>query len=146
MRGFACIGLYYPKDSNNIGAVLRAGGCYDVSMIAIQGKRYRKSNVDTRKEYRHTPFLEVENLKDIIPRDTIPIAVDLLDDAIALPNYKHPERGFYIFGPEDGTLGDKVTSWCRDKIYVPTNGCMNLAATVNVILYDRLMKSYSREY
>ena len=26
-------------------------------------------------------------------------------------------------------------------IYVPANGCMNLAATVNVMLYDRLAKS-----
>jgi hypothetical protein len=26
-------------------------------------------------------------------------------------------------------------------VYIPTNGCMNLAATVNVLLYDRLAKS-----
>ncbi|TOK02114.1 hypothetical protein CGI27_01360, partial [Vibrio parahaemolyticus] len=26
-------------------------------------------------------------------------------------------------------------------VYVPTHGCMNLAATVNVVLYDRLAKS-----
>lgn len=25
-------------------------------------------------------------------------------------------------------------------IYVPMSGCMNLAATVNVVLYDRLLK------
>lgn len=28
----------------------------------------------------------------------------------------------------------------RDVVYVPTNGCMNLAATVNVVLYDRAAK------
>ena len=27
-------------------------------------------------------------------------------------------------------------------VYVPTIGCMNLAATVNVVLYDRLAKSF----
>ncbi len=26
-------------------------------------------------------------------------------------------------------------------VYIPTIGCMNLAATVNVVLYDRLAKS-----
>jgi tRNA(Leu) C34 or U34 (ribose-2'-O)-methylase TrmL len=26
-------------------------------------------------------------------------------------------------------------------VYIPTVGCMNLAATVNVVLYDRLAKS-----
>ena len=47
----------------------------------------------------------------------------------------------YVFGPEDGTLGKRVTDWCRDVVYVPTNYCMNLAATANVILYDRMSKS-----
>jgi tRNA(Leu) C34 or U34 (ribose-2'-O)-methylase TrmL len=58
-----------------------------------------------------------------------------------LPGYKHPERALYIFGPEDGTLGHDVLDWCRDVVYVPTNGCMNLAATVNVVLYDRMTKT-----
>lgn len=34
---------------------------------------------------------------------------------------------------------------CRDIIYVPTNGCMNLAATVNVILYDRMAKERAKK-
>jgi tRNA(Leu) C34 or U34 (ribose-2'-O)-methylase TrmL len=25
-------------------------------------------------------------------------------------------------------------------VYIPTTGCMNLAATVNVVLYDRMAK------
>jgi tRNA(Leu) C34 or U34 (ribose-2'-O)-methylase TrmL len=29
-------------------------------------------------------------------------------------------------------------------VYVPTIGCMNLAATVNVVLYDRLAKELMR--
>ena len=49
-----------------------------------------------------------------------------------------------IFGPEDGSLGESVFSYCRDIIYVPTNFCMNLAATVNVVLYDRLLKQIKK--
>jgi tRNA(Leu) C34 or U34 (ribose-2'-O)-methylase TrmL len=92
------------------------------------------------KQYRHRPLLRVENLKDVIPYDCVPVAVDLIEGAIPLPEYEHPERAFYIFGAEDATLGERVTSWCRDTIYIPTDGCMNLAATVNVVLYDRLVK------
>jgi tRNA(Leu) C34 or U34 (ribose-2'-O)-methylase TrmL len=77
---------------------------------------------------------------DVIPYDCVPVAVDLVDGAHSLPNYRHPERAFYVFGPEDGTLGKAVIDRCRDKIMVPTRFCMNLAATVNVILYDRLAK------
>jgi tRNA(Leu) C34 or U34 (ribose-2'-O)-methylase TrmL len=58
-----------------------------------------------------------------------------------LTEYQHPERAFYIFGPEDGSLKKNVTAWCKDIIYIPTHGCMNLAATVNVVLYDRMLKA-----
>ena len=70
----------------------------------------------------------------------MPVAVDIIEGAIPLPEYKHPERAFYIFGAEDATLGKRVLGWCRDVVYIPSNGCMNLAATVNVVLYDRLAK------
>jgi tRNA(Leu) C34 or U34 (ribose-2'-O)-methylase TrmL len=44
---------------------------------------------------------------------------------------EHSERpAGYIFSPEDGTLGHLITDRCRDKIFVPTAGCMNLAACV----------------
>lgn len=70
----------------------------------------------------------------------IPVAVDLVPKARSIINYVHPESAFYIFGPEDGTLDDHIINKCQDVIYIPTNGCMNLAATVNVVLYDRMVK------
>lgn len=57
-----------------------------------------------------------------------------------LPEYTHPDRALYIFGPEDGSLDKEIRDWCEDVVYIPTTGCMNLAATVNVVLYDRLAK------
>jgi tRNA(Leu) C34 or U34 (ribose-2'-O)-methylase TrmL len=68
------------------------------------------------------------------------VAVELIDGAKSLTTYKHPPRAFYIFGPEDGTLKKEITDFCEDIVYIPTEGCMNLAATVNVVLYDRLAK------
>lgn len=140
MRGYACVGLDNPKTPENIGSALRAVGVYGAAMIAASGARYKRACTDTRAQHRHTPFLQVENLRDVIPFDCVPVAVDLIEGATPLTEYQHPERAFYIFGPEDGTLGERIISWCRDVVYVPTNGCMNLAATVNVVLYDRLSK------
>ncbi|KKM74166.1 hypothetical protein LCGC14_1403010 [marine sediment metagenome] len=140
MRGYACVGLDYPKTAANIGSALRAVGVYGAAMMAISGRRYKGSILDTLKEHRHTPLIHTEDLRLVIPYDCIPVAVDLIEGATPLPEYKHPERAFYIFGAEDATLGERVLSYCRDVIYIPTNGCMNLAATVNVVLYDRLCK------
>jgi len=144
-RGFSCIGLHHPKTSMNIGGVLRAASAYESAMVAVSGHRYKRHPTDTNKTYRHLPFLQVDDLQRIIPFDCIPVAVDLLEGATPLPEYKHPERAFYIFGPEDGTLGESVLSWCRDKVFIPTKYCMNLAACVNVVLYDRLAKSQNHQ-
>jgi len=145
MRGYSAIGLVQPKTNINVGSVLRAAGCYDASLVVTTGNRYKKALTDTMKTYRRIPLQRMDNMKDSIPYDCVPVAVDLIEGAIPLPEYEHPERAFYIFGPEDGTLGKNITEWCRDIVYIPTNRCMNLAATVNVILYDRMCKKYGSQ-
>lgn len=139
-RGFSAVGLYQPKTPVNIAAALRACCCYDAAFIATTGKRYKKHSADTTSQYKHMPLLHTDDLSTVIPYDCVPVAVELIDGARSLPTYTHPERAFYIFGPEDGSLGKSVTKWCRDTIYIPTQHCMNLAATVNVVLYDRMSK------
>ena len=140
-RGYAAIGLDNPKHAVNVGSAMRAAGCYGAAMVAVRGDRFGSAPTDTTKQYRHRPLLRVDDLKLVIPYDCVPVAVDLIEGAIPLTEYKHPERAFYIFGAEDATLGYRVLSWCRDIIYIPTDGCMNLAATVNVVLYDRMVKN-----
>lgn len=141
MRGYAVIGLHNPKDPHNLGATMRAAGNYNAAAVFVTGRRIVRHAADTMKVYRHIPLTHVPSLQSVIPHDCVPVAVDLIPGARNLVNYSHPPRAFYIFGPEDSTLGHAITDWCRDVIYIPTNRCMNLAATVNVVLYDRLSKS-----
>lgn len=140
MRGYCGIGLDNPKNSINVGSALRAAGVYGAAFVAATGSRFGRAPTDTMKHYRHLPFMRPPSLEDLMLFDCVPVAVDLIEGATSLVEYKHPERAFYIFGAEDNTLGERITSWCRDTVYVPTQGCMNLAATVNVVLYDRLSK------
>lgn len=142
--GYAAIGLDNPKDSINVGAALRAAGVYGAAFVAASGRRYGSGPTDTMKQYRHLPLLRPSDVLDLLPYDCVPVAVELIDGAIPLPEYRHPERAYYIFGGEDATLGERVLSRCRDIVYIPTNGCMNLAATVNVVLYDRLAKAMTK--
>lgn len=144
MRGYAAIGLDNPKTDANIGSALRACGVFGAKMMAVSGRRYGKAPTDTMKAYRHLPFIQCDDLKEVIPYDCVPVAVDLIDGAHSLFKYMHPERAFYIFGAEDATLGSRVLEWCRDVVYIPSNRCLNLAATVNVVLYDRAAKEAVR--
>ena len=143
-RGFAAIGLVNPKSRENVGSVLRAAGCYEASLVVISGMRPNhymgRLATDTQKAYRSIPTLRVTDVFEAIPFDCVPVCVELLEESRSLVNFVHPERAFYIFGPEDGTLGAAITKRCKVCVQVPTKFCMNLAATANVILYDRLAK------
>jgi tRNA(Leu) C34 or U34 (ribose-2'-O)-methylase TrmL len=139
-RGYAAIGLHMPKTPANVGSVLRSAGCFDVAAVIKSGRRYRNASTDTQKAYRHLPLIEVDSLREAIPYGAIPVAVDLVDGACHLHEYVHPERAFYVFGPEDGTLGEDVLSWCPHRVMIPTRYCLNLAVTVGAILYDRQAK------
>ena len=143
-RGYAAIGLYHPKNHYNTGAVLRAAHCYDAAMVVATGRRYQRASTDTTAAERHLPLLHADDLHTVIPYGCVPVAVELHANAQSLCDYTHPHSAFYIFGPEDSSLGDTVISWCRDIVQVPTRHCMNLAATVNVVLYDRLLKQQRR--
>ena len=145
-RGFAAIGLHCPKDPANVGATLRAAYVYDAAVVAIAGNRSGiKHPCNTMAAHKHMPVLTGDDLHDMIPHGCIPIAVDLVEGAVPLHTFKHPERAFYVFGPEDGTLGAKTLNWCKWKVMIPTRYCMNLAATVNVVLYDRMAKQLMKE-
>lgn len=139
-RGYAAVGLDNPKTQENVGSALRAVGVFGAAFMAVSGRRIRPGITDTMKAHRHLPLFYVDDLQAMIPYDCIPVAVDLIEGATPLPEYRHPERAFYIFGAEDATLGERVTSWCRDIIVIPSNQCLNLAMAVNVVLYDRRAK------
>lgn len=142
IKGFASIGLVRPKNPMNIGGVLRGAFCYGAKLVAIQGDRTPiRHAADTPQAWQHIPVLRGNDLRALIPYDAVPVAVDLVEGAVQLPAFQHPKRAFYVFGPEDGTLGTETLSWCPLRVMVPTAMCMNLAATVNVVLYDRMAKA-----
>lgn len=139
-RGFAAIGLDRPKSKENLGGVLRAAGCYGAALVAVRGTRIGRYATDTMNAYKSIPSIHVEDLIAAIPFGCVPVAVELAEGARNIVDFVHPERAFYIFGPEDGDVDKRIIASCAHTIYVPTMRCMNLAACVNVVLYDRLQK------
>jgi tRNA(Leu) C34 or U34 (ribose-2'-O)-methylase TrmL len=140
-RGFAAIGLHAPRNDHNVGGAMRAATCYGASLVVVHGLRTIRQVTDTPGTWRHIPVIRTAmDLMDMLPYDCVPVAVEIVEKARSLVGYTHPERAFYMFGPEHGSLPASLVSRCRDVVRVPTSVCMNLAATVNVVLYDRLAK------
>jgi tRNA(Leu) C34 or U34 (ribose-2'-O)-methylase TrmL len=142
-RGFAVIALHNPKSGENVGGALRAAAVYGAAGVIVDGPRRNvliQHPTNTMKAHLHMPVTWIDDLFDALPIGCVPVAVDLIPGARSLLEFNHPERAAYIFGAEDATLGERTTGRCVHSVYIPTKRCMNLAATVNVVLYDRMAK------
>ncbi|MEH6587135.1 MAG: RNA methyltransferase [Halioglobus sp.] len=137
------IGLSNPKSPVNVGLVMRAAGCFGVDAVVYTGERYDRAapfNTDTQNASLSIPLTWVAKLPGDISDDTQVVCVELVEGAIPLPAYQHPGKALYIFGPEDGTIDQQVLDRADSVVFIPTKGSLNLAAAVNVLLYDRLAK------
>jgi tRNA(Leu) C34 or U34 (ribose-2'-O)-methylase TrmL len=138
------LGLSNPKSPTNVGAVLRAAGCFQADSILYTGIRYDRAAAfctDTQSQSKNIPLVSVECLIESVPEGAKIIVIELAENAESLANFQHPKNAFYIFGPEDGSVKQKVVNKADSVVYIPTHGCLNLAATVNIVLYDRFAKS-----
>ena len=142
------IGLSNPKSPSNVGSVMRAAGNFRVNSVFYSGERYSRAMQSNskiaklgRRVGQEVPLCGVDTLLDAVEDDVQIVCVEFAENAIPLTEYQHPDKAFYIFGPEDGTLSQELIDKADAVLYIPTVGCMNLAATVNVLLYDRLLKS-----
>jgi len=141
------VGLCNPKGPENVGSVMRAAANYQVGSVVYTGNRYaramqgRAQLADTsRRIGKSVSLSEVVSLVDDVPEGMKIVCIELVENAVSLPEFKHPESALYIFGPEDGSISQDIINKADAVVYIPTVGCMNLAATVNVVLYDRLAK------
>ena len=137
------LGICDPKSPTNVGAIMRAAGCYGIGKVLYTGERFDRAvkfQTDTKKVAAYIPLLKVESFLDHKTKNTKVVCVELAEGAELLPDFVHPESAIYIFGPEDGSIEQDLIDQADSVVYIPTITCMNLAATVNVVLYDRMVK------
>jgi len=142
------VALTNPKSPTNVGSVLRAAGCFGVNEVHYTGNRFdvaKKFYTDTKDANNKIPLLRVESFIESKQENAKVVCVELVEGATPLPEFVHPENAIYIFGPEDGSLSQEVVTQADEVVYIPTIGCLNLAATVNVLLYDRSSKQRNIE-
>lgn len=144
-RGYIMIGLEKPVNEINVGHALRAAGCFDAKMVVISKMQYTATMTDTQKSYKHVPLIQVDDLTQVRPYDCSIVGVEIVEGAISLDEYVHPERAYYLFGPEEDSLEEDILSHCDDIVQIPSRHCLNLAACVNVVLYDRVAKQLGKE-
>jgi tRNA G18 (ribose-2'-O)-methylase SpoU len=66
------------------------------------------------------------------------VGVELMDDAIALPSFRHPRRAAYVLGSERGGLSQAMIARCDFVVSIPTRFSINLSLAGALVMYDRL--------
>lgn len=136
--------LQHPKYLNNLAAAKRACASFGVEHLIYTGNRI-DWNVDRiprelrMKDYQSVNLRQHGRPFDLFPKLT-PVCIELVDNTVPLPIFQHPEHALYVFGPEDGSVSQVFRRLCHRFVSIPSKHCLNLAATINVVLYDRLCK------
>jgi tRNA(Leu) C34 or U34 (ribose-2'-O)-methylase TrmL len=145
------VALIDPKYPHNVGAALRACSCWGLRQLWWTGDRVtqqvprgeRLPREERMKGYRAVELIRDDRVFDRFAAGGVtPVAVELRPAAESLVEFEHPADALYVFGPEDGSLPKPVRLLCHRFVVIPTHHCLNLAAAVNVVLYDRRLKRH----
>lgn len=135
-RGYFGIVLYEPKYIVNAGAIVRSARCFGASFICTIGQRYTRDKADTGNYLEHFPgfhFTTLEECLAALPLKCVPVRVEV-DGNGTLGIFTHPMQAAYFFGGEDRTLPLIPKSL---SVAIPTSGCLNLAVSAGIVMFDR---------
>lgn len=143
-RGYFGIGAEGVSKSANIGALLRTGHAFGAAFCFTIGTGWdsRRARVaDTADTPLHVPMYRFGALDELmLPRRCALVGIELLQDAVDLPSFRHPLNAAYVLGPERAGLSDALLARCDHVIRIPTRFALNLAVAGALVLYDRLLQ------
>lgn len=141
MRGYFGIGVEGISKAHNLGAVLRTAHAFGASFSFSIGAHHKALDVkqtDTSRSYSHLPFYEWEGVTDfVLPKGCQMVGVELTEDSIDLPSFRHPLNCAYVLGPEMGSLSPDMQERCAYIVKIPTKFCINVSLAAALTLYDR---------
>ena len=147
MRGYFAIGCEGISKPGNIGALLRTahafGAAYVFTIGAVADTRPFRGT-DTSSADGALPFYDYPDIASMQrPKGCALVGIELMDDAIDLPSFRHPKQAAYVLGSERGGLSPEVAAACDHIVKIPTRFSLNLSLAGGIVMYDRV-KSFGR--
>jgi len=143
VRGYFAVGVERISKPLNAGSIFRTAHAFGASFVFTVAAAYpqdRARRVDTSNAPGSLPFYGFPDLASLVlPKGCALVGVELTEDAIALPAFRHPRQAAYVFGPERGALSAGMTERCEFVIKIPTAFSVNVGIAAAIVLYDRMI-------
>lgn len=143
MRGYFAIGMEGLSKPGNFGTLKRSAHAFGAAFaftVNANIRRHGEDYSDTARSDSQIPVYDFENAATLIlPKSCSLVGVELTDDAIDLPSFRHPQQAAYILGPERGSLSPAILEKCEYTVKIPTNFCINVGQAGIVVMYDRVV-------
>lgn len=142
-RGYFGIGVEGISKPGNVGNLVRSAHAFGASFVFFIDPQTEVDEIrvsDTSNASTHVPqyvYPSVEQM--VLPQDCTLVGIELTEDAIELPSFRHPLRAAYVFGPELGSLSPQLIEKCAYIVRIPTKFCINVGMAGVVTLYDRMI-------
>ena len=143
MKGYFGIGIEGPSKSMNVGTLFRTAHAFGASFVFTLRAQYdaragaRPATSDTPLSVPTYRFADLESFR--LPLGCRLVGIEITDDAIELPSFRHPRQCAYILGSEREGLSPAVQSTCDYVVKIPTRFSVNLGTAGALVMYDRLI-------
>lgn len=140
MRGYFGIGVERLSKPMNAGNLFRSAHAFGASFLFTIAASYnpREAGSDTSRSPNQVPLYEFPSVEAMqLPERCQLVGIELTDDAVELPTFRHPSQAAYVLGPERGDLSEELLSRCDHVVKIPTAFCINVAMAGAIVMYDR---------
>jgi len=100
-RGYFAIGAERSSKALNLGNLMRSAHAFGASFTFTVGAMYQalEARADTSKGQWHLPHYNWGTPGEmVLPKGCKLVGVELLDEAVALPSFRHPLQAAYVLG------------------------------------------------
>jgi tRNA G18 (ribose-2'-O)-methylase SpoU len=142
MRGYFGVGSDGLSKPMNLGNLMRIAHAFGASFFFTVGGRVRVADAqsDTSDASGHVPLYQFRSAEELrLPQGCVLVGVEITDDAVDLPSFKHPPRAAYVFGAERMSLSAGVLARCAHVVRIPTRFSINVGMAGAIVMYDRLI-------
>lgn len=142
MRGYFGVGVDGISKPMNLGNVSRIANAFDASFFFTLNAKVKFSDAesDTSRAQKSMPYYQFAAIEEFrLPAGCKLVAVEITEDAIELPRFRHPLRAAYVFGAERLSISPAMLARADYTVKIPMKFSINVGMAASIVLYDRLI-------